>query len=125
MKIYISGPISNTQLSVTKAKFRNIAKILLAAGWEPVNPLTIPNDDTDNYFLTMLLDIKTLSTCDAIIMLRGWRSSVGCRNEFNAARHCGLSFFTRAILVIPMALQTGFLFLSKITCSHNPQTSSR
>ena len=90
MKIYISGPISNTQLSVTKAKFRNIAKILLAAGWEPVNPLTIPNDDTDNYFLTMLLDIKTLSTCDAIIMLRGWRSSVGCRNEFNAARHCGL-----------------------------------
>jgi hypothetical protein len=82
MKIYISGKISGTNLTETRARFAAVAKAAKRLGYEPVNPLENGLTEHDSWEAHMLKDIADLLQCKAIYMLQGWQESKGARIEY-------------------------------------------
>jgi hypothetical protein len=89
-RCYIAGPMTGYQDHNYPA-FHKAAAEMRALGWEVINPAenhggnqSLPRED---YFRT---DIPQLVTCDAILMLNGWRKSKGALLEFAVARACGI-----------------------------------
>lgn len=86
MKIYISIPISNNDISIQKAKADEIAGLIRNRKHTPVNPFETPpppeeyNSD-QKYAYYMGRDIEQLLLCDAIFMCEGWAYSKGCCME--------------------------------------------
>lgn len=85
MKIYISGPITGTNIETTRARFEAAEEMLRGQGFTPVNPMKngLPVDAP--YEEHMKRDLELLAECDAIYLMNGWERSKGCRMEFNAA----------------------------------------
>lgn len=89
MRVYISGPITNTRPGEARQNFADAADFLRARGYEPINPeealrsLTLEHDE----YLTICFPM--LSLCDAILLLRGWRTSVGACVELGMALALG------------------------------------
>lgn len=85
MKIYISGPITGTNIETTRARFEAAEVMLRRQGFTPVNPMKngLPVDAP--YEEHMKRDLELLAECDAIYLMNGWERSKGCRMEFNAA----------------------------------------
>lgn len=95
MKIYISIPISNRDLTAQKATARELAEKLKALGHEPVNPFDKPEapqglSEKEKYAYYMGEDLKRLLTCDAVFMCKGWNLSRGCCTEEFVARMYGI-----------------------------------
>lgn len=85
MKVYISGKMSGIPENRIRQRFNEVAKYLRQEGHTPVNPAVMldnPNLDYEDY---MAIDLKMLSRCDAIYMLRGWENSNGCKRELSYA----------------------------------------
>lgn len=91
MKIYISGKISGTDLTETRARFAAVAKAMKRLGYEPVNPLDNGLSEQDTWEAHIVKDIATLLQCKAIYMLQGWQESKGARIEHYIATEIGLS----------------------------------
>lgn len=90
MKIYISGKISGTDLTETRARFAAAAKVTKRLGYEPVNPLENGLSEHDSWEAHMLKDIIDLLQCNAIYMLQGWEDSKGARIEHYIATKIGM-----------------------------------
>lgn len=82
MRFYISGPISGLPYQEYLRKFSEAERELRLAGSETLNPAAM------NFHLAgiprgrmMSLCAAELACCDAIYMLRGWKSSDGARQE--------------------------------------------
>jgi hypothetical protein len=90
-KVYISGPITgyknNNKESFTNAEYR-----LKQKGYEVINPLdvcaSLPSDTI--YTEYMRFDIRALTFCDSIYMLKGWKKSKGANIELTVAQVIGL-----------------------------------
>lgn len=91
MKIYISGKISGTDLTETRARFAAVAKAMKRLGYEPVNPLDNGLSEQDTWEAHIVKDIATLLQCKAIYMLQDWQESKGARIEHYIATEIGLS----------------------------------
>lgn len=90
MKIYISGKISGTDLTETRARFAAAAKVMKRLGYEPVNPLENGLTEHDNWEAHIIKDIATLLQCKAIYMLQDWQESKGARIEHYIATEIGI-----------------------------------
>ena len=90
MKIYISGKISGTDLTKTRARFVAAAKVTKRLGYEPVNPFENGLSEHDSWEAHMLKDIIDLLQCNAIYMLQGWEDSKGARIEHYIATEIGM-----------------------------------
>ena len=85
MKIYISGPMSGIQ-DDNKEAFYRMANLLQSKGHEPVNPHDISKEvnsriSKPSYNDYLKADLSVLMTCDAYVLLDGWRDSRGARIE--------------------------------------------
>lgn len=91
MKIYISGKISGTNLTETRARFAAAADAMKSlGGYEPVNPLENGLTEHDTWEAHILKDIADLLQCKAIYMLQGWQDSKVARaiqKSTSAATH--------------------------------------
>ena len=90
MKIYISGKISGTDLTETRARFAAVAKAMKRLGYEPVNPLDNGLSEHDTWEAHIVKDIATLLQCKAIYMLQDWQESKGARIEYYIATEIGM-----------------------------------
>lgn len=90
MKIYISGKISDTDLTETRARFAAVAKAMKRLGYEPVTPLENRLTEHDTWEAHIVKDIATLLQCKAIYMLQGWQDSKGARIEHYIATKIGM-----------------------------------
>lgn len=90
MKIYISGKISGTDLTETRARFAAVAKAMKRLGYEPVNPLDNGLSEQDTWEAHIVKDIATLLQCKAIYMLQDWQESKGARIEHYIATEIGI-----------------------------------
>lgn len=94
-RIYISGPISGTNIEETRKKFKKVQSELEFKGWKVFNPMEngLPADATTNEH--MHRDLAELTKegrdkFDAIFMMRRWTHSKGCKVEFDVATAIGL-----------------------------------
>lgn len=91
MKIYISGKITGLEYQEADKLFNEAKLKLQEIGCEVINPLHIPTGvekpEWDDY---MVADIRELFKCDAIFMLKNWKSSRGARIEHYIAEEIGL-----------------------------------
>lgn len=90
MKVYISGKISGTDLTETRARFAAVAKAMKRLGYEPVNPLDNGLSEHDTWEAHIAKDIADLLQCKAIYMLQGWRESKGARIKHYITTEIGI-----------------------------------
>ena len=92
MKIYISGPITGTEGYMEI--FARAEEKLHAEGYIVVNPARInaqlPKHATSHEEY-MRVSLVLLEMCDAVLMLKGWRESRGCRMELEYACEHGIT----------------------------------
>lgn len=99
MRIYISIPISGTDIRVTSQLAGLFAEKLRLRGHEPLNPFSVPTapesmTEKEAYAYYIGEDMKMLLTADAILMVdRKWPKSKGCSIEHHAACLMGLEMF--------------------------------
>jgi hypothetical protein len=87
-RIYISGPMKN-KVNNNKSAFYLAEEMLKKKGYEVFNPHSIykPNISYEEY---LKLDIRALTFCDSIYMLKGWKESKGANLEKLNAEAFGL-----------------------------------
>ncbi len=87
-RIYLSGPITGREAEATAA-FENAEHMVRRMGHYPINPekcLRATNYEHDDY---MPINLAMLKPCDGILLLPGWRESVGACAEWGMALALG------------------------------------
>jgi hypothetical protein len=84
--IYISGPIKG--ITNPKEIFDNKQKQLEKLGYQVTNPFNLL--ETGTYEEFMRYDIRALTFCDSIYMMKGWEKSKGANIELKVAQAIGL-----------------------------------
>lgn len=92
MITYISGPMTNIP-DLNKPKFMQTERKLAALGYTVLNPACLPSSPEITHEQHMIIDLATLSICDGIYMLDGWKNSIGAKIEYNKALDDGLVIF--------------------------------
>ena len=91
MKIYISGKITGNDKA--EQQFKSAEERLIKQGHEVVNPFNLPHNHSKNWKDYMKEDIKAMMDCDAIFMLKGYKTSTGANLELSLARELGMLVF--------------------------------
>lgn len=123
-KIYLSGPISGRPLEEAREQFDTVEKFLQKKfGEENIkvfNPMTFntyaPEKKWQDY---MHLCLYLLEDCDAILMLDGWKDSIGAQVEYLYAYGCGIESWVWCSQSQEILTGHGFLTPKKITHSHD------
>lgn len=88
MRVYVSGAISG-QPNLNRQLFQVAAQALETVGHEPICPLD--SSDVEGEWADYLIrDLEMLRTADAMTILPGSRSSVGCQIERLFAGRLGI-----------------------------------
>lgn len=102
--LYIAGPYRGptseaVALNISTAK--HTAALACRKGWAPVTPhMNFAQMDHiapalgDEFWL--LASLSLLRRCSALVLLPGWRESVGTLDEIAEARHLGIPLFPSA-----------------------------
>ncbi len=72
------------------AMFAEAEIILLARGYNVVNPMRLPHQHDGSWHNYMREDIRELCHCNAIYMLPNWKDSAGAVIEYHLARNLNL-----------------------------------
>lgn len=83
--IYISGGITGRTPAEYTAHFESTAQRLIAQGYDVINPLNNGLSPGASWESHMRADIRLLTLCDEIFMLKGWESSEGASAEHRLA----------------------------------------
>lgn len=94
MRIYISGPITGQDKEAVGRAFAEAKRVIAEAGHTPVSPTDNGLPASAAYEEHLLADFGLLLSCDAIMLLYGWRGSKGCRMENCIASNMGKIIFT-------------------------------
>jgi hypothetical protein len=78
VKIYIAGPITGDPNY--KDKFLTAEQVLAAKGHTVWNPANNPEGFAHHEYMTVCL--PAVQFCDAVLMLPGWKKSVGALQEY-------------------------------------------
>ena len=93
MRFYISGPITGLPPGKAEKLFTDAEKVLIHHGHTYINPercLRSVELDHDDY---LPINMAMLKQCAAIVMLDGWRQSVGACMEIGMAMAMGKRVF--------------------------------
>jgi len=85
MRYYISGPMSGHD-DLNFPAFEAATKELRDRGHEVVSPAEINPDLEADWLECITCDIKWVGTCNAMLMLRGWKDSFGAQIEHLVAQ---------------------------------------
>lgn len=99
--LYLSGPISHSdpaQVERNKQAFRDAAIALRAHGLTVVSPVELCPEVGMPWEWYMKRCLAAMMTCDRLVMLPGWRESLGARLEHDLA--CGLSMPVRPLAAL-------------------------
>jgi len=97
-KIYIAGKMSGLKFNNFLTFFRK-EKELRKKGWKTINPARLNceyarhNNITTkdlSYTDCIKMDIREILSCDAIYMMKGWKTSNGANLEIHIAATLGL-----------------------------------
>ena len=89
MRVYISGKITGNK--EYKKDFLEVEKNLLSMGYDVVNPTRMEEHYNGlSYDDFMDIDMVLLRGCDAIYMIKGWKSSCGANREYGYALAAGM-----------------------------------
>jgi len=91
-RIYVSGPMTGYEAYNFPA-FDAKSEELEAEGWDVENPAEKGEVDGWDWADYLRYDIRKLMDCDAIYMLKGWRSSRGADLEHAIAKALGFTIF--------------------------------
>ena len=91
MKMYISGKITGDD--DYRSKFAAKELELTRQGYNIVNPCCIGEHEFLSYEDFMHVDFALIDVCDAIYMMRDWKSSSGAQRELSYARAKGKKVF--------------------------------
>lgn len=90
MKIYISGPISGRDIDEVREEFARASLYIMGQGHTAVSPFDNGLSTDAPYIEHLIADLRLLSECDAIYMLKGWNNSRGAQLELSYAKIYGL-----------------------------------
>ncbi|KAF5033132.1 hypothetical protein DSECCO2_609910 [anaerobic digester metagenome] len=96
LKVYIVGAVTGLPREAVVAKFDKAASALKSAGMVPVNPVEIVPQAAD-WHDAMRQCIKTMLTCDAVMILHDWQSSKGATLEVMIAKNLEMKQFTQSL----------------------------
>lgn len=94
--IYISGPMTSTGRSdYNYPAFHAVAEDMRECGYKFIqNPAESDGGSTDkDWGWYIRNDISTLTRCDAVVVLYGWKESKGARLEVHIAKELGLPVY--------------------------------
>ncbi|WP_310936091.1 DUF4406 domain-containing protein [Variovorax sp. UMC13] len=100
IRYYVAGPMTGLA-ELNFPAFHAEAARLRAQGFEVENPAEINPDPTAGWQECMRADIARLVTCDAVLLLPGWRQSRGASLEAHIAKALGLVLVEAATGVAP------------------------
>lgn len=89
--IYISGGISGRPPQDYKEHFASAAARLEAQGYKVINPLRNGLPEDASWHEHMRADIRLLTECTEIFMLKGWERSTGACAEHSLAKALGMA----------------------------------
>ena len=96
-KVFVSGPYSGTleETALHVARARVVISNVLQAGWAPVCPNVFwsPFADLQDYDFWLEAALSLLETCDALILVPGWKNSSGAQKEVARAKELGIPVF--------------------------------
>ncbi|MDY0102803.1 MAG: DUF4406 domain-containing protein [Lentimicrobium sp.] len=95
-KVYIIGAVTGLEREAVVAKFDKAAQALNSAGMAPVNPVEVVQPET-GWNDAMRLCIKTMLTCDAVLLLPDWQESRGATLEVMIARNLEMPEFSQSL----------------------------
>ena len=101
MKAYLAGPMSGIK-NLNFPAFHAAAAHLRALGHEVINPAELCPDQAMPWTECMKRDIAELVTCEAIVMLPGWRNSKGACVEWGLATVLELKVIFAADILEPV-----------------------
>ena len=98
MKIYIAGPITGLDYEEAVPAFIAAAAMLETLGHEPLDPMTLVDQNEMRAWEDYILDgIEIiLNDAEALYMLDGWRESKGARLEHAVAESLGRPIYYQA-----------------------------
>lgn len=119
LTVYIAGPMNGHE-NLNEGAFRRIAKRLKDFGHVAVVPHDIPpfahtGECPPRYGVPQLktaghsnrchlkADIRTMLTCDMIVLLNDWRTSVGATLEYDVALRCGIPTLEEGLLDVVLS----------------------
>lgn len=85
MKIYISIPISNLDLTTQRERADLVKSKLSREGHEVVSPFDIYAGKNPTYADYICYDLRAMMDCDAVYFCKGWHDSCGCIIEYGVA----------------------------------------
>lgn len=88
--IYISGGITGRPPTEYRAHFDGAAANMEARGYEVINPLYNGLPEEASWHAHMRADIRLLTYCQEIYILRGWEKSTGASAEHALAKALGM-----------------------------------
>ena len=93
MNVYISGPVSG--IENYEENFRSISEIVKSRGLTPISVLdfSVLKLDSFKWSDCMKICISMLEHCDCVLMLDGWRLSVGATIEKAWATKMGMPVY--------------------------------
>jgi len=89
MRIYIAGPMTGIE-DYNFPAFNAMAAQLRSVGWHVENPAEHGIVDGADWADYLRYDISRLSTCEAMMLLRGWSASKGAQLEVSIAKKIGI-----------------------------------
>lgn len=92
-KCYISGKISGLDIEEVRIKFNAAKTRLDTRVFEPVSPFDNGLPAGLKWEDYMMADLAMLKECDAILMLKDWKDSVGAKIERKFAKKMGLEIY--------------------------------
>jgi hypothetical protein len=90
--LYVAGPMRGYK-NLNFDAFNKKTAELREKGFIVINPVEINPDQDANYLDCMRADIRAITECSGIYLLKGWENSEGANAEYQVARMLKLKVY--------------------------------